>query len=70
MIKAVRKKGANAEPARAFADIFRTPTHEEEATQRRSMRLRRGGIPNGWSDASARDALSSAGFNHIKKLKQ
>ena len=66
MIKAVRKRGENAGPARAFADIFRAHTHEEEATQRHSTRLRRGGIPNGCSNASARDALSSAGFNHIK----
>ena len=30
MIKAVRKVDANAELARAFADIFRTPTHAHE----------------------------------------
>ena len=28
MIKAARKAEANAELARAFADIFRAPTHE------------------------------------------
>ena len=35
MIKAARKADANAEPARAFADIFRAPTHEHRATQGR-----------------------------------
>ena len=44
MIKAARKAAANAEPARAFADIFRAPTHEHTATQRRVPRLPRGGV--------------------------
>ena len=43
MIKSARKAAANAEPARAFADIFRAPTHEHTATQRRVPRLPRGG---------------------------
>ena len=34
MIKAARKAAANAGLARAFADIFRAPTHEEGAILR------------------------------------
>ena len=44
MIKAARKADANAMLAWAFADIFRAPTHEHIATQRRGTRLQRGGV--------------------------
>ena len=59
MIKAARKAGANAELARAFADIFRAPTHEhgEIFCAESAKKI---GNANVWSDARALDAQSSA----------
>ena len=56
MIKATRKISANAELARAFADIFRAPTHEEGAVL--SMLFAQNErIPNEW--AAMRERVSA-----------
>ena len=59
MIKAARKADANAEPARAFADIFRAPTHEHEEIFCTEC-AKKIGNANGWSAVRARDAQNSA----------
>ena len=61
MNKAARKAEANAELARAFADIFRAPTHEHEEIFC-AVCAKKIGNANGGSDAGARDARSSAGL--------
>ena len=61
MIKAARKAAANAELARAFADIFRAPTHEHGKVFCTEC-AKKIGNANGWSDAKARNARSSAGL--------
>ena len=64
MIKAARKAAANAELARAFADIFRAPTHEHIATQGRQSGRCGAGCECVEHCGSAR-ARSNACFNHI-----
>ena len=62
-IKAARKAGANAELARACADIFRAPTHEHRATQGRQSGRRGAGCECVEHCGSAK-ARSNACFNH------
>ena len=66
MMKTVSQAAVNAEPARAFADIWRRPLavccvrkHEEEAVLRMLIAQNERN-PNVWSDAEAREARSSA----------
>ena len=64
VIKAARKVDENAELARVFSDILRAPTHEHGEIFCAGC-AKKIGNANGWSDAGARNARSSAGFNHI-----
>jgi hypothetical protein len=57
MMKTVSQAAVNAEPARAFADIWRRPLavccvrkHKEEAVLR-ALFAQNERIPNGWGDA-------------------
>ena len=67
MIKATRKVDANAELARAFADIFRVPTHEEGAVLRMFF-AQNERIPNEWAAMRERPWRGAARrFNHTSK---
>ena len=59
MMKTASQVAANAELARAFADIRRASKHEEEAVLR-MFYAQNERNPNGWSDARAPVARSSA----------
>ena len=64
MIKAARKIVANAELARAFADIFRAPTHEEVAVLR-MLFAQNERIPNEWAALRERPwRAAMRRFNH------
>lgn len=59
MMKTASQVAANAELARAFADIFRAPTHEHGEIFCTGS-AKKIGNANVWSDARALDAQSSA----------
>ena len=64
MIKATRKVDANSELARAFADIFRAPTHEEGAVLR-MLFAQNERIPNEWAALRERPwRAAMRRFNH------